>query len=198
MKTKTTKTKPSDLALPTSSAFQRALDLLDALGRAQDELKNIDAISGDHLRGVLRDIKPRYAHFQEQEIAAFRELEKLCRSHPEWFENKKTLDTLYGALSLRSTPPKLVVDNPEAALVKLKLHAERAFDHTPEGDKARAEFLARYIRSKEELNLDALKAAGHTLIAVISGEIVTEEKFSAKPATLDLAKAVAAPEQKAA
>jgi phage host-nuclease inhibitor protein Gam len=188
MKTKTTKTKQTDL--PQSPDFERALELLDALGRAQDELKNIEAISGDHLRGVLRDIKPRYAHFQAQELDALADLENLCRKHPEWFEAKATLKTLHGDLTLRSTPPKLVVDNPEAALLKLKLYAEKAYDHSPSGDKARAEFLARYIRTREELNLDALKGAGETIIAVISGALVTEEKFSAKPATLDLAKAV--------
>jgi phage host-nuclease inhibitor protein Gam len=201
MKTKSPKTnpsKPNGTELPTAEDFQTALELLQILGESQDEIQNITAITNNHLRGVLDDVKPKYAKFQKLEIDALAELETICRAHPEWFESKKTLDTLFGSLSLRSTPPRLVVDNPEAALAKLKLYAERAFDHTPTGDQARAAFLARYIRTKEELNLDVLKGAGSTIIAVINGALVSEEKFSAKPASINLAKATDPDHQKAA
>jgi phage host-nuclease inhibitor protein Gam len=194
MKTKKTKT----IELPQTPDFQKALDLLEALGEATDEITNITAITNNHLRSVLRDIKPKYAHNQERATIAEQLLETLCRKHPEWFEQQKTLKTLFGTLSLRSST-ELEVPNEDAAIARLE---RDAFARFPGDDKVaeykRAEYLARYTRTKIGLNKEALEREDNTFLSLLGISRVTKENFSAKPASINLAKATEPEQQKAA
>lgn len=185
MKTKTEKPKSTKtIDLPKSPDFERALELLDALGSAQDELKNIEAITAEHIRGVLRDIKAKYSQHQERATIAEQLLEAICRKHPEWFSKKKTLPTIFGSLSLRKST-KLVIPNEEASVLLIK-------------EAMRDNVVTGLIRTKEELDLEALERLDDSVLALFRIRRVTEEHFSAKPASLDLGKAIADDQKQAA
>jgi hypothetical protein len=176
--------------LPQTEDFQELVNLLAVYTEANNRLALLQHDANDQLMDVLDDIKTEYAELQEKMSKAESAMELIALKHPEWFSTKRSLKTPYGTVSLRRGT-KLEVSNEEASLVRIRLAAEKQFPGKgPEEVQARDEFIAKFIRTKEELNLEALELEEDVFLKSLGIARVKTENFSAKPATLDLGKAV--------
>lgn len=185
------KTKTKNETQPTDNDFKEAVNLLAILTESTNNLDILQASINQQLLGMLDEIKGEYSTFQAAATKAEVALETVARSHPEWFGDKKTIKTPYGSISFhRST--KLHVENEEAAIAKIKLIESRLelqrLQH-PEKDHPVFDSTL-YIRTKEELNLEALETLDDGTLLSLGITRVPKENFSAKPAAIDLGKAV--------
>lgn len=188
---KTNKMKASQPTLqPATADFQNLIDLLAVFTEASNRLDALQATANEDLAAILDEIKEEYAQAQEAATKAESAIEQIALKNPDWFTDKRTLRTPYGTVSLRRGS-KLDAPNEEASLVRIRLFAEKHFPGAgPDETRAREEFISRFIRTKETLNLEALEAESDTFLTTIGVARVPFETFSAKPATLDLGKAV--------
>ena len=117
-------------------------------------------------------------------------MEQIAKSHPEWFDGRRSIKTPYGTVKLTKTT-KLEVPNEEAAIARLE---REAFARYPGEDAvakaARASFLDQYTRTTRALNKEALESEDDAFLKLIGVSRATEDSFSAKAATIDLGKAV--------
>lgn len=182
--------KAKKIELPQTEDFQNLIDLLAVFTEGSNRLARLQSDANEQLTDILDEIKAEYAQAQEAVTRAEAAMEIIALAHPDWFSGKRSLKTPYGTVSLRRGT-KLDAANEEASIVRIRLYATQQFPgNGPEEQRAREEFISRFVRTKETLNLEALEAEGDTFLKTIGVDRVPFESFSAKPATLDLGKAV--------
>lgn len=179
------------IEMPVTEDFQNLINLLAVYTESTNRLAELQAEVNNALLEILDEMKGEYAQAQEAAARAEAAMELIALKHAkEWFSEKRTIKTPYGTVSLRTTS-KLAVSNEEATLVRIRLAAEKAFPgNGPEEVLAREEFVGRFIRTKEELNLEGLEAEEDAFLRGLGITRNTVDKFTAKPATLELGKAV--------
>jgi hypothetical protein len=180
--------KAKKIELPQTEEFQNLINLLAVYSEATNQLANLQSVANDHLMEVLDDLKPQYADLQGKLLEVESAMELIARKHPEWFTDRKTIKTPYGSVSLKSSSA-LEVPNEEAVLVRIELEAQRRFP-TPAQQKEREEFIAKFTRAEVSLNKEALEGEDDAFLKQLGVARVHKQNFSAKPAALDLGKAV--------
>ncbi|HEX7861832.1 MAG TPA: host-nuclease inhibitor Gam family protein [Verrucomicrobiae bacterium] len=180
--------KAKKIQLPQTEEFQSLINLLAVYSEATNQLSNLQSVANDHLMEVLDDLRPQYAELQGKLLEAESAMEIIARKHPEWFNDKKTIKTPYGAISLKSSTA-LDVSNEEAVLVRIELEAQRRFP-APAQKAERDEFIAKFVRSEQRLNKEALEGEEDAFLKQLGVARVQKQNFSAKPAALDMGKAV--------
>lgn len=169
-----------------TAEFGELVNLLAVYSEASNRLQGLEAEVNEQLLEAIDEHKGEYARLQEVLTNAEGALEALARSHPEWFEVKKSLKTPYGTVKFhRGT--RLEVENAEATVRLLRAEA-----------RSNPAFRAEdYVRQTETPDLEALEELGDDVLERFMVRRVSEDKFSVVPAKLDMGKAVAAAEAKA-
>jgi hypothetical protein len=153
-------------------AFQEVIELLSDLSLAANGLTSLEVLATDEQKLVIDKFRSEYISLQNKRSAIEARLEIICRTHPAWFTEKKTLKTPYGSVSLRDSS-ELSVPNEELTMALI------------ESQKAE-----RYIRYTKSLDLEALEKLDDTTLAHYKILRITKSNFTAKPTSLDLGKAV--------
>jgi hypothetical protein len=182
--------KPKVIINEASADFTEIVNLLAVLTEATNQLAELKATADSSLAEILDDLKADYAKLQETVTKTESALEAVARSHPEWFEHQRTIKTPYGSISFRSGEI-IEVPNEEATIVRIKLEALKL--HPGETDAAiaaRQKYIAQYVRSVETVNKEALEILEDATLHLLGVKRVPKDNFSAKPASLDLGKAV--------
>jgi phage host-nuclease inhibitor protein Gam len=160
-------------------------DLVDNLSILLDASNRLTALTTQINQGYLELVdehREEYAYLQETISKVEVSIEALAILNPQWFAEKKTVTTPYGSVTSRKSS-ELEVPNEEVSIVLLEqLGAESA----------------AFIRTKKELNLEALEQLSDDELARIRIKRVAEEKITAKPAALDMGKAAKAVEKQRA
>jgi hypothetical protein len=184
--------KAKSIQLPQTEDFQNLVNLLAVFTEASNRLAQLQTDANNQLLDALDEIKVDYAKLQETVTQAEAAMELIALKHPEWFAVKRSIKTPYGTVSLRKAT-RLDVPNEEATIILIKHLAEkRARDQAQAIAGAPVEPFdaSTFIRTKEELDLEALEKLDDATLAQLRIKRVQDDKFSVKPATLDLGKAV--------
>lgn len=171
-----TKNEPVD---QNSSDFKNMVDLLAVFSEASNRLAEIEATGNKELLELLDSHRADYAEAQEAATKAEAALEVIARRNPGWFQNARSVKTPYGVLKFHEGT-SLKIDNEEATLAKLELHAERN-----KGFK-----LDDYIHTHKKPNKEALEKLDDATLRMLGVVRVPDDNFSAKPAKVDMGKAL--------
>lgn len=163
-----------------SPDYKNLVDLLAILSEATNRLAELQTSVNAATLEIVDDHKEEYAKLQQTKADAEAGLEILARKHPEWFAKKKSLNTPYGSVALKTNPPKLEVKNEELSIVLIEQEAEKNPDF-----KASA-----FIETKKVLRLDVLAGEDDDTLSKFRIKRTQDSTFSAKPATLNLGEAV--------
>lgn len=182
--------KANKIQLPQTQDFQDLIDLLALYTEANNRLQALEADANAQLIDILDELRADYAKNQEALTKAETAMEEIALKNKGWFETKKTIKTPFGTVSFKSST-SLEASNEEASIVRIRLAAEKLFPgNGPEEIAAREEYFGRFIRTREALNLEALSELDDASLKTLGVKRVHSENFSAKPATIDLGKAV--------
>lgn len=175
----TAKAKP---AADISDEYKNMVDLLAVYSDASNQLAELEVEVNAELLSQMDDHRAEYSQLQEKLTQAETALELVALAHPEWFATRKSLKTPYGTVKFtRST--RLEVPNEEVALLLIKQHAEKA---DPEDEFT----LGAFVRTAEELNLEALEKLDDRLLRQFRINRVPTQNFKIEPARVDMGKAV--------
>lgn len=164
--------------------YQNLVNLLAVLTEANNRIAAIQNQANEEFLECIDEHKPEFAALQSKITEAEGALELIARRHPEWFKDGKTVKCPYGSVSLKNNPPKLEV-----------AHEEWSIDLI---EKADEEAKAKYLRPRTELNLEALSELADDELAKFRIKRVQGDRFEAKPAKIDMGKAVKESEASAA
>lgn len=180
MSTKT-KTVPDPFDTPAGEdeKYQSFVAMLSAFARASADLAALQQRLDDAQLESIQDVSADYARLQERLGTLQTHLEVVARAHPRWFGDARSLKTPFGVVKLTSAT-RLVPTNEELSIALIQ--------EDESGDFAGAHVL----RTRTELNLEALAAYDDATLRRLRIRRVTEDRFSIKPARVDLGKAVAA------
>jgi hypothetical protein len=165
--------RTTDIA-PATPDFQEVINLLAVLTEANNRMLDIEAASNTEFLEIIDDFKKEFAQCQEARTKAEAALETICRSHPEWFVNARSIKTPYGKVSFRATA-RLSIANEEATVRLIKAFKPKPHD---------------YIRLVEEPNLEALEALDDADLEKLMIKRERGESFSATPARVDFGEAL--------
>jgi len=174
-------TLPSALPADTSTHYKDLVDGLAILTECANRLASLETKIKDCYIDAVDEHRKEYAALQEALEKADNAVKDIAGLHPEWFADKKTITTPYGSIQSRSTT-KLVVENETETIRLLKQLGPDA---------------AVFVRTKEELDLEALEKLPDAELARILVTRVTTESLTAAPAKLNLGKAAKAAAKKA-
>ena len=160
--------------------YKNAVDLLAILSEAQNRLDDLQGQANAEFLECIDGHRPDYARLQSLIAQTTEGLEVLARRHPEWFTEGKTVKTPYGSVSLKDNPPKLEVKNEELTILLI--------------EQAGAD--EKFVRQVKQLNLDALGELPDDELAKFRIKRVKTDRFEAKPAKVDMGKAVKDAEKK--
>lgn len=172
------KTEPN--AQTKCTDYENLVDLLAVLTETNNQMTALQAEANDAMLEIVDAHKKDYAKLQQVKADTEAALEIIARKHPEWFAKKKSLTTPYGAVSLKTNPPKLEVKNEELSIVLIEQEA----DKNPEFKAA------AFIETKKVLRLDVLAGEDDDFLKKFRIKRTQEDTFSAKPAMLKLGEAV--------
>lgn len=184
------KQKPAVAVAPASEDFTELVNLLSIYTEASNQLAALQNTANESVVDILDDLKGDYAALQETVTKTESAMEAIALRHPDWFTTKKTIKTPYGQIRLHSST-ELEAVNEEASIVRIKLEAQKR--HPGDSDAAiaaRQKFVSQYVRSEERLNKEALELEDDAFLSIVGIKRDRKQNFSAKPATLDLGKAV--------
>lgn len=156
------------------------VNLLAVYSEAANRLDELQASANGSLLELIDGAKEEYAKLQQTLTESESALEVIALRHPEWFsEKKRSVKTPYGTVKFHASS-KLVVKNEEVTLLLL----DKLADENPEFKRA------DYVRSKEELNIEALEKLDDAVLKKLRIERVPTENFSVVAAKVDMGKAV--------
>lgn len=170
-----------------SEDFQNLVNLLSVYTEASHRLGEMEANLNAEMMETVDAYKEDYAGLQRTLTEAEKAIELIAvRHYSEWFGERKSLKTPYGTVKfVRST--SIVVENEELSVEIIRRDAAK---HGLDP--------ALLIRTKEELNLEALETLTLEQLKAFKVGRQTKDNFSVVPAKVDLGKAVKeAAEQKA-
>lgn len=161
-----------------SSDFGDLVNLLDRLTAANNELDQLNAsLNEEHLNAV-RFHADKYKKLQTDigEITAA--IEIIAPRNPQWFAEKKTIDTPFGVVK-RTTSTSLIIAD-EALSITLIEAAGRAGD---------------FVVMTKTVSREALEDLGDDELRKFGISRKTEHNYKVAPATVELGKAVKAAEK---
>jgi hypothetical protein len=171
-------TKKNKPELPTSEEFSNFVNLVAVYADASNQLEALQNDANNELLLWLDERKGDYARLQGTLAQAETALELIALKHPDWFGEKKSIKTPFGTAKLHSST-KLVVKNEETTLLLMDRESEKNKEFKK----------ADYIRTKQELNLEALEQLDVETLTRLRIDRVTTDNFSVAPAKVDLGKA---------
>lgn len=154
------------------AAYQNLVEFLAILADTTDELNLLQAELNKAERSLIDEHRDELVEYHERIAKAEQAIEQICRAHPDWFKKAKTLKTPYGQCSFRKSS-ELATPSEDASIALIKASG-RAKD---------------FLRTTEELDLEALEKLSDTELAAFGIIRREEEKFTAKPARVDVGKA---------
>jgi hypothetical protein len=171
---------PAKTEQPTSEDFKNMVNLLAVFSDASNRLDELEASANGSLLELIDEHKTEYAQLQHTLTETETALEVIALRHPDWFgEKKRSIKTPYGTVKFHAST-KLVVKNEEVTLLLLDKHAQE----NPEFKRA------DYVRSHEELNIEALEKLDDATLKKFRIERVPNDNFSVVAAKVDMGKAV--------
>lgn len=172
---------PTALPADPSSHYKDLVDGLAILTEATNRLAALENKLANCYVDAVDEHRKEYAALQEAVEKAETTVKDIAGMHPEWFADKKTITTPYGSIQSRSST-KLDVANEHESIKLLRQLGPDA---------------AVFIRTAEELDLEALEKLPDAELARIGISRVTTESLTASPAKLNLGKAAKAAAKKA-
>jgi phage host-nuclease inhibitor protein Gam len=165
---------------PENPDYKNLLDLLAIVTECENRLGSIDAdIQSEYLE-LVDAVKEDYIALQSKKAEAEQAVEILAKRNPQWFEDEKTIKSPFG--QVRSTATSAIsVPSLEAALRLVKLAGREA----------------EFIRTREELDLNALDRLKDEELALFGLVRQRAESLTIKPARVDLGKTLKAAEKAA-
>lgn len=169
-----TKKKADALAVPVPATREGAEELLGSIGQLQREISTIENKMNDKLAVVKAEAEQAAAEFNRMIDAKFKALHAWAEVHrDELLEGGgKTAHLATGDLSWRTTPPSVRVADGKVALHSLKFFK-----------------LERFIRTKEEIDKDAILADPKAVLHVKGITVTQREEFVAKPFSSEIERA---------
>ena len=171
------RTKAPAAAVPVPQTRDEVADAIAAIGVHQRECARIEAEMGDALAECRRPFEAR-AQAHAAQIAALRDgVQIWCAANRDALTGggkSKTVLFATGTVAWRLTPPRVVLKGVDAVLAALK---RRGLD--------------RFIRTKEEVNKEAMLAEPAAVAAIPGVRIEQDEEFVVTPHEAALAEGVA-------
>lgn len=159
--------------------FTLLVQIMEVLAASSQQMGVLEAEAQRiYLEAISETLRRDFTHLQETIARAEADAEVLARRNPQWFEKQKSLKTPYGTVGFRSTT-RIEVPREDLTLALL------------ENEGLDGEF----CRVRKELNLEALEGCDDDFLRHFKMRRVTSESFSAKPAKIELGKAVKAAEE---
>jgi phage host-nuclease inhibitor protein Gam len=153
--------------------YKELVDLLALFSAASTQIAELQARADKALLATVDHERPEFALLTSTVEEAEKNIRKLASQHPEWADGR-TIKTPYGQVQFRRSS-KLVAASPEASieLIRVKLK-----DRDPR----------EFIRTVEELDLEALAGLEDALLAKVGIRRETVDSITIKPAKVDLGK----------
>lgn len=155
--------------------YANLVDLLGIAAVADQRLAEMQTDLDDAMIAAVDDRRAEYVEHQAKLAAAIESIETIVRRHPEWFAKTKTLKTPYGSVRSTSSSPLKVAS--EQSTIRLIKAAGRADE---------------FIRTKEELDKDALEKLTADQLAEFGLSRESKETIKITPAKIDMGKTVQA------
>jgi len=168
---------PKDITI--TDPFKNLSDLLAVYSDATLRLAELENEINQLYLDLVDDKKSEYAQFQTALTDSEAALELVCRAHPQWFEEKRSIKTPYGSVAFKRST-KLLVPNEELSVELIRSHETAIGEQTG------------FIRTVEVLDREALEKLDDTVLKKFRISRSTSDEFSVKPVKLDLGKAVKA------
>lgn len=159
--------------------FTRLVNLLQAYSGLSVELAGIEtSLNNEHL-DMVRQFKASYAEAQSKLGLLEGALEDLSRAHPEWFKDKKSVKTPFGAVKFHAST-ELEIGNEEATILLLEQEERLNEDFDA----------ALYLKTEVTVNKEALEELDDATLKRFRVKRVPKENFSVVPVKVDMGKAV--------
>jgi hypothetical protein len=169
---------------PTSPDYQNVLDLIQIIAQSVAELADIQSQADQHLYEFFDHFgKNLYSDLQTSIADATAAAEAICRSHPEWFLDRKSLRTPFGTATLRATS-SLDIANEELTIALLET-----------AGKTDPEYLLA-VKITKTVDRAVLSALDDLELKSFRVKRVEGQSFSVKPAEVNLGKAISTGEEK--
>lgn len=168
-----------------TSEFKNFVELISIYTAAALELESVEnSASAAQLELVDANLA-EYTNLQQTITKTEEALQLIALKHPEWFAGKASIKTPYG--SVKWTPStSLEIPNEELSIELIERDLQTNLESRP-GD---------YIRTKKELNREALETCDDAMLARYKIRRVSKKTFAVTPAKLDMGKAVKAAQEK--
>ena len=161
-----------------ATGYKNLVDLMALHADASNRLDAMEAALQEKFIGLVDDIRTEFAKLSLVVSESQAAIEEIALLNPEWFFRAKTIKTPYGSVGFRKTT-KLVVKNEEVSILLIEQRGPEASE--------------KYIRSRKELNLEALEQLDDADLRKLRISRETSESCTVKAAKLDLGKAVKKP-----
>lgn len=163
---------------PRAGDFERIVNLLSQLGEANRKLGELTRIIETEYVALVTPHRETYAALQATVTETEAALEVIARRNPQWFAEKKSVKTPFGAVKFTSSSELIVVDE------NISVQLIQAI--------AGKEGVGKYLRTVQVLNKEALEKLPDAELAKYGLGRKTKENFGADTEVVDLGKAVKA------
>lgn len=159
-------TRIKGIAAPAAQTRQDAETLLAEIGSAQRRVTEIEAAMNDRLSAIKAEFEQQAAPFNDAITAKFASLQVWAEANREELltGRSKTVRLATGELNWRRTPPSVRIQGAEVVMENLKKLG-----------------LGDLIRTKEEINKDAILNEPERVDGIKGISISQREEFVAKP-----------------
>lgn len=167
MATKTRKTKRLKAPeIPAPASLAEAEQLLREVGTQQRQVEALETRMNERLASIKSDYEEKAAPLNESIEAKFRSLQAWAEAHRGSLleGTRKSAKIASGELGWRTSPPKVRISGAAAILIALKELG-----------------LQRFIRSKEEVDKDAIRKDPIAVAHVKGVSITQNEEFWIRP-----------------
>lgn len=170
---------------PVSEDYRNLLDLQTLHADAVNALARLQAKADGALHDMLSEHRDTFAQLTVTVRDCEAALEVIARKHLEWFDGGKSIKTPFGSVKFH-TSSELSIPNEELTLARLV-----------DAIKAR-QVPATSVKLVEKINREALEGLDDTVLACLGIVRVAKNNFAAKPAKVNLGKAISAQDEAAA
>ena len=162
-------------AAPRVGDFEAVINLLAVLGEANRQLDTLKSEIESRYLGIVSPLRGQYAKLQATVSETEAALEVIARRNPQWFDDKKSVATPYGAVKFKSSSELVIADE------NVTIQLIQALGNPTE-----------MLRTVLVPNKEALEKLGNDELARLGILRKAKENFSADTDVIDLGKAVKA------
>lgn len=162
-----------------STEYKNLVDLLAVYTEGKQRLATLENDAQSEFTEIVDAHRDEYAELQSKIGAAEVAIEAIVAAHPEWFTEKRSVKTPWGAVKVKRTT-KLEVKNEEATILRIE-HAKRG---------------EQFVRIEKTLNLEALENLSDAELKSFGIIRIHEESVTVVEAKIDFGKAVKAVEKR--